>query len=46
MPRAGPRTVQAYTLEFKLTAVKLSYLAGVEVPCNGRTRCSRRSTPS
>ena len=31
MPRAGPRTVQAYTLEFKLTAVKLSYLAGVEV---------------
>jgi len=31
MPRAGPRKVQAYTLEFKLTAVKLSQLPGIEV---------------
>ena len=31
MPRAGPRKVQRYTLEFKLKAVKLSQLKGVEV---------------
>jgi len=31
MPRAGPRKVQAYTLEFKLKAVKLSQLPGIEV---------------
>ena len=31
MPRAGPRTVQRYSLEFKLKAVKLSQLKGVEV---------------
>ena len=31
MPRAGPRKVQQYTLEFKLKAVKLSQLKGVEV---------------
>ena len=31
MPRAGPRKVQRYSLEFKLKAVKLSQLAGVEV---------------
>ena len=30
MPRAGPRTVQRYSLEFKLKAVKLSQLKGVE----------------
>ncbi|MEQ1573236.1 MAG: transposase [Vicinamibacterales bacterium] len=31
MPRAGPRKVQRYRLEFKLKAVKLSQLQGVEV---------------
>ena len=31
MPRAGPRKVQRYSLEFKLKAVKLSSLPGVEV---------------
>ena len=31
MPRAGPRKVQRYSLEFKLKAVKLSQLPGVEV---------------
>ena len=31
MPRAGPRKVQRYSLEFKLKAVKLSHLQGVEV---------------
>jgi len=31
MPRAGPRNVQRYSLEFKLKAVKLSQLKGVEV---------------
>ena len=31
MPRAGPRKVQRYTLEFKLKAVKLSQLKGVKV---------------
>ena len=31
MPRAGPRKVQRYSLEFKLKAVKLSRLKGVEV---------------
>ena len=31
MPRAGPRKVQRYSLEFKLTAVKLSQLKDVEV---------------
>jgi transposase len=31
MPRAGPRKVQRYSLEFKLKAVKLSQLTGVEV---------------
>ncbi len=31
MPRAGPRKVQRYSLEFKLKAVKLSHLKGVEV---------------
>jgi transposase len=31
MPRAGPRKVQHYSLEFKLKAVKLSQLEGVEV---------------
>ena len=31
MHRAGPRKVQRYTLEFKLKAVKLSQLKGVEV---------------
>ena len=31
MPRAGPRKVQRYSLEFKLNAVKLSQLKGVEV---------------
>ncbi len=31
MPRAGPRKVQRYSLEFKLKAVKLSQLKGVEV---------------
>ena len=31
MPRAGPRKVQRYSLEFKLKAVKLSHLRGVEV---------------
>jgi len=31
MPRAGPRKVQRYSLEFKLKAVKLTQLKGVEV---------------
>ncbi len=31
MPRAGPKKVQRYSLEFKLKAVKLSQLKGVEV---------------
>lgn len=31
MPRAGPRKVQRYNLEFKLKAVKLSQLKGIEV---------------
>lgn len=31
MPRAGPRKVQQYSLEFKLRAVKLSQLKGVQV---------------
>lgn len=31
MARAGPRKTQAYSLEFKLKAVKLSQLPGVEV---------------
>ena len=31
MPRAGPRKVQRHGLEFKLKAVKLSQLKGVEV---------------
>lgn len=31
MARAGPRKVQRYSLEFKLKAVKLSQLKGVEV---------------
>ena len=31
MPRAGRRKVQRYSLEFKLKAVKLSQLKGVEV---------------
>jgi transposase len=31
MPRAGPRKVQRYSLEFKPKAVKLSQLKGVEV---------------
>ncbi len=31
MPRTGPRKVQRYSLEFKLTAVKLSQLPGIEV---------------
>ena len=31
MPRAGPRKVQRYSLEFKLKTVKLSQLKGVEV---------------
>ncbi len=31
MPRPGPRKVRQYSLEFKLKAVKLSQLQGVEV---------------
>ena len=31
MPRAGPRKVQRYSLEFKRKAVKLSRLTGVDV---------------
>lgn len=31
MARAGPRKVQRYSLEFKLKAVRLSQLKGVEV---------------
>ena len=31
MPRAGPRKVQRYSLDFKLKAVKLSQLPDVEV---------------
>ena len=31
MPRAGPRQVRQYSPEFKLRAVKLSRLKGVEV---------------
>jgi transposase-like protein len=31
VPRAGPKKVRRYSLEFKLKAVKLSQLKGVEV---------------
>ena len=31
MARSGPRKVQRYSLEFKLKAVKLSHMKGVEV---------------
>jgi transposase len=31
MPKAGPRTTNKYTAEFKATAVRLSELPGVEV---------------
>ena len=31
MPRAGPRKVQRHSLEFKLKAVKLSQLKGVDI---------------
>ena len=31
MPRSGPRTVQKYSDEFKLTAVRLSQQPGVQV---------------
>ena len=31
MPRAGPRKVQRYSLEFKLKAVQLSQLPGVHL---------------
>ena len=31
MARAGPRKVQAYSLEFKLTAVRLSQQQGIQV---------------
>ena len=31
MPRAGPKKVRQYSLEFKLKAVQLSQLPGVEV---------------
>jgi transposase-like protein len=31
VPRAGPKKVRQYSLEFKLKAVKLSQLPGVEV---------------
>ena len=31
MPRAGPKRVQRYALEFKRAAVRLSYVAGMEV---------------
>ena len=31
MPRAGPKKVHRYSLEFKLKAVRLSQLKGIEV---------------
>lgn len=31
MPRAGPKRVQRYSVEFKLTAVRLSEQPGIEV---------------
>jgi len=31
VPRAGPKKVQRYSLEFKLTAVRLSRMPGIEV---------------
>jgi transposase len=31
MPRAGPKRVQRYSLEFKLTAVRLSEQPGIQV---------------
>ena len=31
MPRAGPRTVRRYSMEFKLTAVRLSDAPGIQV---------------
>ena len=31
MPRAGPKKVQRYSLEFKLTAVRLSEQPGIQV---------------
>ena len=51
MPRAGPRKVQRYSLEFKRKADALSQLPDVEVqavadaleihPFDGRSRCAR-----
>jgi transposase len=38
MPRAGPRKVQRYSLEFKLKAVKLSQLPGVKEARDGVLR--------
>jgi len=31
MPRAGPRTVHRYSMEFKLTAVRLTEQPGIQV---------------
>jgi transposase len=31
MPRAGPRTVRRYSMEFKLTAVRLTEQPGIQV---------------
>src|SRR5262245_23590406 len=36
MPRAGPKRVQRYSLEFKRAAVRLSQLDGVEVQAVAR----------
>jgi transposase-like protein len=45
MPRAGPKRVHRYSLEFKLKAVKLSRLKGVAVQAfaeyfSGRARAA------
>ncbi len=44
MPRAGPPKVRRYSLEFKLKAVRLSELKGVEVRHETVTRCRRITT--
>ena len=41
MPRSGPRTVHRYSLEFKLTAVRLSQQPGIQPSLNSSKRSAR-----
>ena len=36
MPRSGPRKIQKYSVEFKVTAVRLSQQPGLEVQAVAR----------